>query len=236
MRPVLHNRPILMLAKSITRFIKRSRLDNPLISTFYPILALLLLCFIQPVMAQPPFDLPSSGELSRIKSAMVATSKGKLIFELFPEEAPWHVANFKYLADRGFYRGRAFHVFIHDFIIQGGRNSEAAFKYVLPPEFNQRKHQFGTLGMARPPDYLNPSRSSSATQFHILLSNASNMDGAYTIFGKLIEGGEVLESLGLNDKIRDVTVYIEDPEPKQPQQDLHAEADPAEPWLVSSLR
>ena len=159
---------------------------------------------------EPPFTLPQSSDLDRIKSAVITTSRGKMAFELFPEEAPWHVANFKYLADTGFYRGKTFHILIADFIIQGGRNDNQEMHYVLPAEFGSRKHEFGVLGMARAADYMNPQRSSSSTQFHILLSNASNMNGSYTIFGKLIDGSDVLESLRMNDRINDVTVFMED--------------------------
>jgi cyclophilin family peptidyl-prolyl cis-trans isomerase len=158
---------------------------------------------------EPPFQLPQTSELLRIKSAVISTSKGKITFELYPEAAPWHVANFKYLADNGFLRGRAFHILIDDFIIQGGRNNNPELHYLIPAEFSEHKHEFGTLGMARAADYLNPQRSSSSTQFHVLLREASNMDGSYTIFGKLIDGADVLESLRRNDKIIDVIVYME---------------------------
>ena len=165
---------------------------------------------ISPAFAlEPPFSLPSSNDLLRIKSAIISTSRGKLTFELYPEEAPWHVSNFKYLADTGFYSGKTFHILIDDFIIQAGRNNNPDLHYVLPAEFSPKKHEFGVLGMARAPDYMNPERSSSATQFHILLREASNMDGIYTIFGKLIDGSEVLESLKRNDRINEVTVYME---------------------------
>lgn len=158
---------------------------------------------------EPPFELPPASEILKIRSAIITTAKGRMAFELYPEEAPWHVSNFKFLADNGFYRGKSFHILIEDFIIQGGRNSKPEFNYVLPAEFSARKHEFGTLGMARPPDYMNPRRSSSSTQFHILLRNAPNMDGSYSIFGKLIEGTDVLESLAANDRINDVMVFME---------------------------
>jgi hypothetical protein len=56
----------------------------------------------------PPFNMPPKGEVLKIRSAIVETSKGKLFIELFPEEAPWHVTNFKYLADKNFYGNLTF--------------------------------------------------------------------------------------------------------------------------------
>lgn len=58
-----------------------------------------------------PFALPERGDLLKIRSAILETTEGKLFFELLPEEAPWHVANFKYLADKHFYDGLHFHYF-----------------------------------------------------------------------------------------------------------------------------
>lgn len=160
--------------------------------------------------AEPPFKLPPRSELQKLRSAKIETSKGDLVFALFPTEAPWHVANFKYLADKRFYRDLSFHLFQRDYIIQGGQppGKYNGPGYSLPPEFSRRKHDVGTLGMARRPDYMNPERISNGSQFHILLRRAPHMDGSYTIFGELISGHEVLKSLRKGDTIRDVIVYV----------------------------
>jgi peptidyl-prolyl cis-trans isomerase B (cyclophilin B) len=183
-------------------------------------LILALLASSSPCRAdsEPPFELPARGELLKIRSAIITTSKGNLYFELFPEEAPWHVANFKYLADKKFYNGIAFHLFKPGYLIQGGDpqgNGYGGPGYSLPAEFSSRNHKFGTLGMARKPDgynakkqLLNPQRRSSGSQFHILLSEAPHMDGRYTIFGKLVGGSETLERLRDGDTISSITVFI----------------------------
>jgi cyclophilin family peptidyl-prolyl cis-trans isomerase len=162
--------------------------------------------------------LPPRKELLKIRSAIIDTSKGRLYFELFPEEAPWHVANFKYLADKKFYDNLSFHLFEPRYLIQGGDPQGNGFGgpgYSLPAEFSPRNHRFGTLGMARKPDgydskkrLVNPQRVSSGSQFHILLTEAPHMDGRYTIFGKLVGGREVLERLSKGDTIQSVTVFI----------------------------
>jgi cyclophilin family peptidyl-prolyl cis-trans isomerase len=168
--------------------------------------------------SEPPFELPARAEVLKIRSAVLETSQGNLYFELLPEEAPWHVANFKYLADKGFYNGLRFHLYMPGYLIQGGDpkgNGSGGPGYVLPAEFSERNHRFGTLGMARIPDgytkkkrALNPQRNSNGSQFHILLGDAPHMDGRYTVFGKLTGGQEVLARLRKGDTITKLTVYI----------------------------
>lgn len=167
---------------------------------------------------EPPFELPARSEILKLRSAIIETSRGTMYFELLPEEAPWHVANFKYLADKNFYRGLTFHLHMPGYLVQGGDpkgNGFGGAGYSLPPEFSTRNHRFGTLGMARKPDaydkkqrLVNPERRSSGSQFHILLNEAPHMDGLYTIFGKLVGGDDVLRKLRAEDTIKSVTVYV----------------------------
>ncbi|MCI5064906.1 peptidylprolyl isomerase [bacterium] len=159
-----------------------------------------------------PFRLPPRRELLKIRSAVLKTSKGEIVFELFPETAPWHVANFKYLADKNFYDGIRFHVHQPGKIIQGGTpradRPDGGPGYELPPEFSEKRHQRGVLGMSRKPDILNPSRKSHGSQFHILLTNADKMNGSFTVFGQVVRGMEVADSLERGDTIENLTVYI----------------------------
>jgi cyclophilin family peptidyl-prolyl cis-trans isomerase len=167
---------------------------------------------------EPPFELPERKDILKIRSAILETSKGKLFLELFPEEAPWHVANFKYLADKGFYRNISFHLYKPEYLIQGGDplgNGKGGPGYSLPAEFSARHHTLGTLGMARVPNTdpktgrpLNPQRRSHGSQFHILLGDAPHMDGQYTIFGKVVGGLDTLERLRAGDTILKITVFI----------------------------
>jgi peptidyl-prolyl cis-trans isomerase B (cyclophilin B) len=171
------------------------------------------------VIAQPPpFDLPPKSEVLKIRSAILQTSKGTIFIELFPEEAPWHVTNFKYLADKGYFRNLSFHFFQRDYLIQGGDprgNGTGGPGYDLPAEFSSRSHTLGTLGMARKPDVdsktgkrANPERRSNGSQFHILLGDAPHMDGHYTVFGKVVGGFQTLSHLREGDKIVNLTVFI----------------------------
>ena len=107
-----------------------------------------------------------------------------------------------------------FHIFKADYIIQGGghpKNPRSDAGWDLPPEFNQRAHEYGVLGMARKEDIINPERSSSSSQFHVLLRRAPHMDSKYTIFGKVVAGYDVLESLRKGDRIQNIIVYVRDP-------------------------
>jgi cyclophilin family peptidyl-prolyl cis-trans isomerase len=160
--------------------------------------------------AEPPFLLPAPMEIRKVRSAIIQTNKGELIFRLFPESAPWHVANFKYLSDKGFYRGLSFTGYYENYLIQGGKPSETRSGpgWSLPPEFNRHTHLRGALGMARVQDDANPERRSNGCQFHILLAESPHMDHNYTVFGQLIGGWNTLNKLRAGDIIDSVQVFI----------------------------
>jgi len=159
--------------------------------------------------ASVPFELPPKVELRKIRSAIVYTEYGEMHFALFPDLAPWHVANFKYRADRDLYRDVRFHIFEPDYLIQGGeRDSSGNPGYSLPPEFSDLKHEPGTLAMARVPDRGNPERRSHGSQFYVSLGYPAHLNRHYTIFGKLTKGMDILKSLRKGDSIYDVKVFV----------------------------
>lgn len=163
--------------------------------------------------ANPPFSLPAKVELNKIKSAEIQTDKGTVYIELYPEEAPWHVANFKYLADRHFYDGSRFHIYFPGYVIQGGAvppNKKDEPNYSIEAEFNRHKHDTGALGMARRPDVVNPERRSDGHQFHIILASSPHMNGSYTVFGKVVQGMDIVEQLRKDDKIIAIKVFVRD--------------------------
>lgn len=159
----------------------------------------------------PPFRLYPQAEMTRLRSALLKTTQGDILFKLFPREAPWHVRNLKYLSDSGFYRGKQFHYKKEGYIVQGGSypgNLGRSPAYSLPPEFTDRAHRRGSLGMSRLEDEFNPGRNSHSTHFHILLRDAPHMNGNYTVFGEILSGAEVLERLQPGDRILDFKVYV----------------------------
>lgn len=179
-----------------------------LFSAILPVILSVATAFAAP---EVPFLLPPKQEINKLKSAILYTDKGEVYFELFPEDAPWHVANFKYLADKGFYKNRPFHLYYADYAIQAGalrKNEFSVFGYALPPEFSEREHEPGTLGMARVRDEKNPQRKSTGTQFHILLDYSRKMNGSYTIFGQVTGGMDVVKRLRRGDFIRDLKVFV----------------------------
>ena len=164
-----------------------------------------------------PFNLPPKNELNLIRSAIIKTNKGTLYVQLFPDEAPWHVSNFKYLADKGFYNNLKFHLYEEGVAIQTGAPTAKANSgpgYTIPAEFTNRKHVLGSLSMVRKPNDLdyNHTRRSHGSQFRIILGRAPYMDGQYVVFGQVIKGFEVLESLRQGDVIKELTVYVKSKE------------------------
>ncbi len=189
--------------------------NSLLLISLIPLLALIIAVASQQAQSEPinqiPFDLPSQKELSKLRSATLFTNKGEVKIELFPEQAPWHVANLKYLADKGFYKNNKIHIHIPDYIIQAGDpgdTGKGGTGYSLPPEFTQRQHEAGTFGMARLEDSSNPERRSNGSQFHILMRANPRMDGGYTILGKVTSGMKVVKNLRKGDTIIDLIVYV----------------------------
>lgn len=136
------------------------------------------------------------------QAAVIETSKGTMVLELWPDVAPKTVANFVKLANKGFYDGTCFHRIIQGFMIQGGDPLTKDSKkkdlwgaggpgYTIPAEFNKRHHLLGVISMARG---LDPD--SAGSQFFICLGDARYLDGKYTAFGKVIKGIETLRKIG----------------------------------------
>jgi len=137
----------------------------------------------------------------------VSTSKGDLVFELFPAEAPVHVYNFLKLAKRGDYDGVEFHRVVPDFVAQGGDyrgdgNGARPWRgESLPHEFGMRKYTTGSLGMPR-----NQDVDSGGSQFFVTHRPTPHLDGRYTLFGELRAGGEVLDRIEGCDRILGVRI------------------------------
>ena len=121
------------------------------------------------------------------------TTEGVIVFELFDEDAPETVANFKKLASEGFYDGLIFHRIIKDFMIQGGcpygtGTGDAGYKF--DDEINDHKIVRGALAMA------NSGPNTNGSQFFIVTADETPwLDGKHTAFGQVVEGEDVLERL-----------------------------------------
>jgi cyclophilin family peptidyl-prolyl cis-trans isomerase len=137
-------------------------------------------------------------------TVIMETSTGTMTIELYPKDAPLHVANFKKLVNSKFYEGCQFHRVIPNFMIQGGDpNTKGDDKstygqggpgYTIPAEI-KLKHEKGSLAAARLGDQMNPKRESSGSQFYIVTGDASHLDGQYSVYGKVIKGLDVADKI-----------------------------------------
>lgn len=146
--------------------------------------------------------------------AVISTKFGDIKLEFFDEIAPKHVESFKLHAQNGYYDGTIFHRVIPGFMIQGGdplsksedksrhgtggnaakyfgigdENSESTWD--LPAEFSTTPHERGILSMAR-----SQNPDSGGSQFFICVADARFLDNQYTVFGKVVSGMDVVDSI-----------------------------------------
>lgn len=143
--------------------------------------------------------------------AVIETSMGTITAELYETRAPNTTANFIGLAERGFYDGLIFHRVINDFMIQGGcpkgtgtGGSGTNIKLEIHPELT---HVDGALAMAR-----SQHPDSASSQFYICDGAQSFLDGQYAVFGRAIDGMDVMRAIaevktGSGDKpVEDVVI------------------------------
>lgn len=152
--------------------------------------------------------LPAS---TLIYTATISTAKGDMVVQLYPEAAPLTVDNFVELSREGFYDGLTFHRVEPGFVIQGGDPSgdgSGGPGYTIPAEIGLI-HTKGAIAMARKSDAVNPDRASSGSQFYIALEALPQLDGAYTVFGQVVEGMDVVESIAIGDTIESITIAEE---------------------------
>ena len=131
-------------------------------------------------------------DLPRVK---IKTSAGDLFIELFENEAPNTVANFLSLVEKGFYAGTPFHRVIPEFMAQGGDptgRGTGGPGYVIPCETDQpnaRQHFRGSLSMAH------AGKDTGGSQFFLTFRPTEHLDGKHTVFGRVIEGFDVLPKI-----------------------------------------
>ena len=128
-----------------------------------------------------------------MSTATMQTTEGAITFELFDEDAPKTVVNFRKLAGEGFYDGLAFHRVIKDFMIQGGcpqGTGTGGPGYTFEDEINDHKVVRGALAMA------NAGPNTNGSQFFIVTTQAASwLDGKHTVFGQVTDGLDVVDRL-----------------------------------------
>lgn len=156
----------------------------------------------------PPVQAPvkEPAKKTGVKKAVIEMDKGKIVIELFSQDAPKTVENFEKLAKDGFYNGLTFHRVIAGFMAQGGDpagNGSGGPGYTIPDEINSNKHLRGTLSMA----HRGPNTGGS--QFFICFEPQPHLDGVHTTFGQVVEGMEVVDQITQGDKMNKVTIINE---------------------------
>ena len=132
--------------------------------------------------------------------AVLETDFGRIVIAFYEEDAPRTVANFRKLVAEGFYDGTYFHRVIPGFMIQGGdpltkdgtrlNDGTGGPGYTIPDEFNDHLHVRGTVSMAR-----RPAPHTAGSQFFICVARAAHLDGKYTVFGRVVEGMDVVDRI-----------------------------------------
>ena len=143
-----------------------------------------------------------------MKVATFETNKGTIRIELFADKTPKTVENFEQLCEKKYYDGLIFHRVIPDFMIQGGcpeGTGTGGPGYKFEDEFHpELKHDGpGVLSMA------NAGPNTNGSQFFITHLATPHLDGKHSVFGKVIEGQDVVDSIEKDDKMETVRVTEE---------------------------
>ena len=168
---------------------------------FFVLLVLLSTLFSFSCAEGKHFDKDYTG-IKEIQ-AIIETHEGKIVLNLDFKAAPNTVANFVDLAGKGFYNGLLFHRVIPGFMIQGG-DPEGTGKggpgYTIDDEISSLKHEVGVISMA------NRGPNTNGSQFFITQTAQPHLDGKHTVFGKVIEGQDVVCRIEPNDPIINISI------------------------------
>ena len=152
--------------------------------------------------AAPP---PLAIDQNKSYTATFVTSRGDIVADLFPKDAPNTVNNFVFLAREGFYDGTTFHRVIADFMIQGGDPTGTGrggpgYNFEDELKSNPRKHQVGSLSMA------NAGPNTNGSQFFITHIATDWLNGKHTIFGQVRSGQDIVNSVKQGDTLKNVKI------------------------------
>ncbi len=158
-------------------------------------------------MSEKQWDNPPAMQIDPQKTYRVTikTNRGDMELELYAEHAPKTVNNFVFLAQEGFYDGIVFHRVISDFMIQGGDPTGTGrggpgYKFEDEVAENPLKHETAVISMA------NAGLNTNGSQFFITHSPQPHLDGMHTVFGKVVEGQEIVDAIQQGDRMVKVMV------------------------------
>lgn len=142
---------------------------------------------------------------SKKYSATFETSRGTIVVDLFPKDAPKTVNNFVFLARDGFYDGTVFHRVLANFMIQGGDPEGSGrggpgYKFEDETKGNPNRHKVGSLSMA------NAGPNTNGSQFFITHVVTDWLDGKHTVFGQVRSGQEIVDAVKQGDALKSVKI------------------------------
>jgi cyclophilin family peptidyl-prolyl cis-trans isomerase/HEAT repeat protein len=135
--------------------------------------------------------------------ALVTTAKGSFTIELLPDDAPLTVDNFVQLARRGYFNNVTFHRVVPNFVIQGGDprgDGSGGPGYQIRCEINEAEYERGAVGMAL------SGKDTGGSQWFVTHSPQPHLDGGYTVFGRVVSGMDVVDSIERGDLIRTISI------------------------------
>ena len=136
-------------------------------------------------------------------NAVVTTSKGMFTIALLPDEAPLTVDNFIQLAKRGYFGGFTIHRVVPNFVVQDGDprgDGNGGPGYQIRCEINEVPYNRGAVGMAL------SGKDTGGSQWFVTHSPQPHLDGGYTVFGNVVSGMEVVDSIVRGDIIRSISI------------------------------
>jgi peptidyl-prolyl cis-trans isomerase B (cyclophilin B) len=144
-------------------------------------------------------------DINKNYSAAFKTARGEIVCELFARDAPQTVNNFVFLVREKFYDGTVFHRVIADFMIQGGDPTGTGrggpgYRFEDETKNNPHKHQVGSLSMA------NSGPNTNGSQFFITHVATDWLDGKHSVFGQVVKGQEVVDTIKQRDELIAVTI------------------------------
>lgn len=155
---------------------------------------------VQPPAEQKKPGLPEMDiNVKKKYTAVLETTEGEIALDLYADKAPQTVNNFIHLARTDYYDNTTFHRIMKGFMIQGGDpkgDGTGGPGYTVPAEIKEDlKHERGALSMARLPDGVNPKKESSGSQFFIMHKATTQLDGEYTVFGRVAQGMDIVDKI-----------------------------------------
>lgn len=158
-------------------------------------------------MSDQQWDSPPEMDIDtdRTYQCSIETDRGNIELELYPEHAPVTVNNFVFLARQNFYDGTTFHRVISDFMIQGGDPTGTGrggpgYRFQDEVDNNPLRHERGVISMA------NAGPATNGSQFFITHGPQPHLDGRHTVFGKVVAGQDVVDSVEQGDTVQRITI------------------------------